>query len=156
MHGASSSTSNPSGVQGICPKGWHLPSSAEWSQMYSTAATEARNKFGNAQVPSGQDAFTLSGGCEWIQNGTAPSTYYYKPGDYYHIARNYSGFTAIPTGYARQRFSSNVEIQQTDFWTSQETNATYATYWQIYYGVGDFKTNKQEKRYGFSVRCVRD
>ena len=156
MHGASSSTSNPSGVQGICPKGWHLPSSAEWSQMYSTAATEARNKFGNAQVPSGQDAFTLSGGCEWIQNGTAPSTYYYKPGDYYHIARNYSGFTAIPTGYARQRFGCNVKIQQTDFWTSQETNATYATYWQINYGVGDFKTNKQEKRYGFSVRCVRD
>lgn len=156
MHGASSSTSNPSGVQGICPKGWHLPSSAEWSQLYSTAATEARNKFGNAQVPSGQDAFTLSGGCEWIQNGTAPSTYYYKPGDYYHIARDYSGFTAIPTGYARQRFSSNVKIQQTDFWTSQETSSTYATYWQINYGVGDFKTKKEEKRYGFSVRCVRD
>ena len=33
MHGASSSTANPSGVQGICPNGWHVPSDAEWSQL---------------------------------------------------------------------------------------------------------------------------
>ncbi len=29
MNGSASSTSNPSGVQGICPSGWHLPSDAE-------------------------------------------------------------------------------------------------------------------------------
>jgi hypothetical protein len=28
MAGASSSTANPSGVQGVCPSGWHLPSRA--------------------------------------------------------------------------------------------------------------------------------
>lgn len=27
------STSNPSGVQGICPVGWHLPSSSEWNEL---------------------------------------------------------------------------------------------------------------------------
>ena len=30
---AVSSSSNPSGVQGVCPDGWHLPSSAEWQQL---------------------------------------------------------------------------------------------------------------------------
>ena len=33
MHGVSSSSSNPSGVQGICPTGWHVPSDAEWIQL---------------------------------------------------------------------------------------------------------------------------
>ena len=27
------SAENPSGVQGICPDGWHVPSDAEWKQM---------------------------------------------------------------------------------------------------------------------------
>ncbi|MDR0515643.1 MAG: hypothetical protein LBH25_01200 [Fibromonadaceae bacterium] len=30
MDGKASSTANPSGVQGICPKDWHIPSLAEW------------------------------------------------------------------------------------------------------------------------------
>ena len=33
MHGAASSSANPSGVQGICPAGWHMPSDAEWTQL---------------------------------------------------------------------------------------------------------------------------
>ncbi len=31
MNGDSSSSSSPSGVQGLCPNGWHLPSDAEWN-----------------------------------------------------------------------------------------------------------------------------
>lgn len=33
MHGENGSSANPSGVQGICPAGWHVPSSAEWHQL---------------------------------------------------------------------------------------------------------------------------
>ena len=33
MGNSSSSSSNPSGVQGICPTGWHVPSDAEWTQL---------------------------------------------------------------------------------------------------------------------------
>jgi len=33
MDGAESSNDNPSGVQGICPPGWHLPSDAEWDEL---------------------------------------------------------------------------------------------------------------------------
>lgn len=32
MHGENSCSDNPSGVQGICPNGWHVPSDAEWFQ----------------------------------------------------------------------------------------------------------------------------
>lgn len=27
------STLNPSGIQGICPTGWHVPSDAEWTEL---------------------------------------------------------------------------------------------------------------------------
>ena len=33
MNGAESSDLIPSGVQGICPDGWHLPSDSEWKEM---------------------------------------------------------------------------------------------------------------------------
>lgn len=33
MNGDSSSNTNPSGVKGICPLGWHLPSDAEWMEL---------------------------------------------------------------------------------------------------------------------------
>jgi uncharacterized protein (TIGR02145 family) len=33
MNGEASSNSNPSGVQGACPSGWHIPSDAEWTEL---------------------------------------------------------------------------------------------------------------------------
>ena len=33
MDGEASSTTNPSGIQGVCPAGWHLPSDAEWTEL---------------------------------------------------------------------------------------------------------------------------
>lgn len=35
MAGSPGSTTNPSGVQGVCPNGWHLPSDEEWDQLKS-------------------------------------------------------------------------------------------------------------------------
>jgi uncharacterized protein (TIGR02145 family) len=33
MNGANESWLNPSGVQGVCPTGWHMPSEPEWNTM---------------------------------------------------------------------------------------------------------------------------
>jgi uncharacterized protein (TIGR02145 family) len=40
MNGSTSSTDNPSGVQGICPPDWHLPSDAEWTQLTEFVGSE--------------------------------------------------------------------------------------------------------------------
>jgi uncharacterized protein (TIGR02145 family) len=65
-----SSGSNPSGVQGICPKGWHVPSKAEWDQMISFAggAGTAGTKLKSPKlwppangVPTGTDEFGFAG-----------------------------------------------------------------------------------------------
>lgn len=41
MAGFPASVTNPSGVQGICPSGWHLPSDAEWTQLVDFAGGES-------------------------------------------------------------------------------------------------------------------
>ena len=43
MNGSASSEANPSGVQGVCPDGWHLPSDAEWTQLTSFVASNSDN-----------------------------------------------------------------------------------------------------------------
>lgn len=45
MNGADASSSNPSGVQGICPNGWHVPSNAEWEQFYNQGGLNSGSGF---------------------------------------------------------------------------------------------------------------
>ena len=57
MGGAPSSTANPSGVQGACPVGWHVPSSAEWTVLvdfaggFMTAGTKLKASTGWPKSP---------------------------------------------------------------------------------------------------------
>ena len=72
MNGASSSSTNPSGVRGVCPVGWHLPSNGEWTQLtdYVGGSSTAGRKF---KSQSG-----------WYDNGNGTDEY---------------GFSALPGGY---------------------------------------------------------
>ncbi|MCX7735431.1 MAG: hypothetical protein N2319_01845 [Candidatus Kapabacteria bacterium] len=40
LAGSNASMTNPSGVRGICPKGWHIPSKAEWEQLFANFGTD--------------------------------------------------------------------------------------------------------------------
>lgn len=42
MRGAAATNANPSGVQGVCPDGWHVPSFPEVKQMLDFLTTERR------------------------------------------------------------------------------------------------------------------
>lgn len=61
MNGSSSSTATPSGIQGICPSGWHLPSDAEWTELsdFLGGESEAAAKLKSA-VWEGGDRFSFS------------------------------------------------------------------------------------------------
>jgi uncharacterized protein (TIGR02145 family) len=79
MQGAGSSLTNPSGVSGICPAGWHMPSEAEWNVLARSVggsasagtklkATAGWNDFGNGvdefgfrALPGGRGGFWYVG-----------------------------------------------------------------------------------------------
>ncbi|RLD35332.1 MAG: hypothetical protein DRI73_02690 [Bacteroidetes bacterium] len=75
LNGAGSSTTNPSGIQGVCPDGWHMPSEAEWTPLtylhtttlkepgteHWLSPSESNNETGFTALGSGYRSF-YSGG----------------------------------------------------------------------------------------------
>ena len=147
MRGAPGSLVNPSGVQGACPTGWHVPSDAEWKQLemaagMSLSEAEDWNFRGNI-------AANLAGDTGWLPSDTANSA-----GDFNAPDRNVTGFSALPAGRFLNAY--NLFGSCAYFWTA--TNATNVTktcriVTSSYAGVDRIHTYAYN---GFSVRCVRD
>src|SRR5574344_137160 len=102
MNGEASSTTNPSGIQGVCPAGWHLPSDAEW--------TELTDYLGGASVAGGK--LKETGTTHWDSPNTG--------------ATNETGFTALPGGYRTNLgFFNNIGYHG-NWWSATESGATNA------------------------------
>lgn len=56
MNGASATNQNPSGVQGVCPAGWHVPSFSEWLELMTYVGVQTAGgslrllPFGTARI----------------------------------------------------------------------------------------------------------
>ncbi|HSQ42147.1 MAG TPA: FISUMP domain-containing protein [Fibrobacteraceae bacterium] len=126
MAGSESSEKSPSGVKGICPEGWHVPSSAEWDTLANYAGGED-----SAQIKL-QAVSTL-----WLTN-TGTDLY---------------GFSALPGG-SYDGSSFNYVGNSGYWWTATESFSTYAfaQLIQSYYTYA----NQSAKTSGFSLRCVQD
>lgn len=133
MAGSVSSTANPSGVQGVCPTGWHLPSDAEW--------TELSDYLGGESVAGGK--LKETGTTHWNSPNTG--------------ATNETGFTALPGGY-RLNTGTFYGIGNYGFWWSATENNTNNAWSRIMYYNYSYvlRVNGYDKELGFSVRCVRD
>jgi len=132
MDGEASSTTNPSGIQGVCPAGWHLPSDAEWTELtdYLGGTSDAGGKLKE------------TGTTHWNSPNTG--------------ATNETGFTALPGGY-RYDFGTFYYIGFYGYWWSaSEFNATSAWYRGMGYSNSNVGRDYYYKELGFSVRCLRD
>lgn len=147
MHGANSSDANPSGVQGVCPDGWHIPSDAEWNKMEAMLTEEDMTLDGWR----GDHAILLAGGGEgtWEAANAAG-----EPGDYSNELRNAVSFSALPAGTYTGSYQHIGEIAT--FWTCSTFHEP------MYWGRTIFahSTGVQRGPYNasmaVSVRCVCD
>ena len=130
---AVSSSANPSGVQGVCPTGWHLPSSAEW--------TELTNYLGGISVAGGK--LKETGTTHW----NTPNT----------DATNETGFSALPGGL---RYYSNGTFNymgaRGGWWSSTVYSSSYTWGRSVLYDDARVFFSNISKSYGYSVRCVKD
>jgi len=156
MHGTAGSNDMPSGVQGVCPTGWHVPSLREWDTLIAFVQTLPNatyydyHQIGYVHV--------MAGGCEW-EVATEGC-----PGHYISPVRNSSEFTAIPTGEAagifRYNKTDNHAPQAAFFWTSTAampfagSPQSYTV--EMYDGQSSIRKDDTYTLFGFSVRCVRD
>ena len=88
MRNSLESDSIPSGVQGICPIGWHVPSDAEWIAMTDYVANYHQEYLCNG---SNAKVFADSIGWRTSSNNCTPGNDSYT--------NNSTGFSARPAGY---------------------------------------------------------
>ena len=132
MNGAENSTANPSGVQGVCPSGWHLQRDAEW--------TELTDHLGGLGIAGGK--LKEVGTTHWSGPNTG--------------ATNESGFTALPGGSRNNSGLFDHLGDESNFWTTTSFVDTNAWSRNMLYDravvnrIGDYMGS------GASVRCVKD
>ncbi|MCF8366007.1 MAG: hypothetical protein K9H16_09510, partial [Bacteroidales bacterium] len=146
MQGAASSSNNPSGVKGVCPDGWHLPSDAEWTEL--------------TDYVSSQPEYLCNSNTSYIAKALAatsgwnPSTNTCAVGNDLE-ANNATGFAALPGGY----YYSGSYLSLGSFgnwWSCTQYPSTKAWSRPMYYYNGSVIRVFNNEARGFSVRCLRD
>ncbi len=148
VRGAASSESNPSGVQGVCPNGWHVPSDAEWDELanYCWSKSEyvcSSNKYVTKALSADHD---------WTASDLECA-----PG-YDQSTNNATGFNAQAEGFY-SGISGNYEGQGRCalFWGATGCDGcTYAYEHGYTYNGRSLGRSQGEKNVGYSVRCVKD
>ena len=140
-------------VQGICDKGWHLPSSDEIYELQDSAkdypaytAAWMNSGFRNLRTSIGWKESCTVGRSDGNADdaGNMENT-------------NGSGFSALPVGY---RYTDGRFIRcglEVGFWSSTEYKENYAVNILIecnFCGVWNYK--ESSKLFGFNIRCVKD
>lgn len=135
-----------SGVQGICPMGWHLPSDSEWKDLeiyLGISQTEVDNIGQRGNTEGGK--LKESGTAHW---------------EYENIgATNESSFTGLPSGARNhQNFDGGFyEIKLKGiWWLATEYNQTDAWSRYLFWSNAHIFRYRNSKSYGFSVRCIKD
>lgn len=116
--------------RGICPQGWHLPSSDEWSLLI--------DELGGSRVAGGLMK--------------CPSSLWESP---VYIPETDCGFSAMPAGSYTEEGYVNLGYDA-NFWSSTTFDRNMAWYCGIYSYNNNSLNGLDYKCYARSVRCVKD
>ena len=155
----------PSGVKGICPEGWHLPSAKEWQILSDYVASQLpvvkgegwMDDFGDWHYEDCKNVWSALAGLEgWGAYSDSSDP------DLANGPRNTFGFNAIPVGDyfpgVFQATDAHAWFWMTNYETSSYGNfGGYASLSNISYDLtisGSGKGSQSER--GHSVRCLKD
>ena len=151
MNGAVGNNENPSGVQGICPDGWHVPSAAEWTELEQFVNSIPHYRCGTG---SNSIAKALSAQTGWRTYSTSC-----VPGNA-QDANNATNFNAVPAGYWDGSVSNTGYYAAFSSTTVSTSCSNYHIGRYLYYSNSTFRTadcnNYCYDYYGQSVRGILD
>ena len=145
--GTTGSTAVPSGMQGICPIGWHVPSNGEFDKLVDFLHYDAQNICGTTVA---NVAKALASQENWGSSTTTCAV----GNDL--TSNNITLFTGQPSGYYNGSF---VELYTSvSFMTStQGDNSSYVTCRYLHKNYSTFNSGGgSHYQNGFSVRCVKN
>jgi uncharacterized protein (TIGR02145 family) len=127
------SAKNPALRKKLAPIDWHVPSEKEWTDLFNFLGgkTEAGGKMKSTDVSL------------WKKPNTA--------------ATNSSGFTGLPGGSRTGGYGFFFNIgMDGGWWCSSKLNATGALIRSLNFNNGEASNGSDNKKNGYSVRCIRD
>ena len=120
----------------LCPKGWHIPTDAEWTQLETYLGSNAGLKM--KSIGNSTDGTGL-----WGKYTNTEGT-------------NTSGFSGLPGG-GRNGDGTYASMGSLGFWWSSTEYNTYgAWYRSLSYSSSNVNRYYSGKKSGFSCRCARD
>jgi uncharacterized protein (TIGR02145 family) len=128
----------------VCPSNWHVPTDADWDVLIGFI-DEAYNP-----IPNGAQS-AIAGGKMKSISGWIPFTGV--------TSNNESGFSGLPGGY---RFNSTGVFFSIGYygnwWSSSGTGVDTgpALYRYLAYGNSNYYRQSSSKKFGYSVRCIKD
>jgi uncharacterized protein (TIGR02145 family) len=136
VQGSGSSSENPSGIQGVCPSGWHVPSYAEWQELRGFILS---NGFTGSTIGNALKA--TSG---WYDGGNGTDDF---------------GFSALPGGRfidwpSTTEYTGISELGR--WWTTDELNPGFGWCYGLRYNHSQFISSNTAREEAASVRCVKD
>jgi uncharacterized protein (TIGR02145 family) len=116
-------------IRGICPKGWHLPTQAEWNTLFTAVGGSST---------AGAKLKSTSG---WNCGGNGTDAY---------------SFSALPAGFRHNYGNFSYDGYYAYFWSSSEDDGDGAYGMFLDYNDDYGYLNYYYKYYGLSVRCLKD
>jgi len=124
----------------VCPKGWHLPSNAEWDKLYRFVDGDKGTKSPYKSETAGKYLKAKSG---WNKDGNGTDDY---------------GFSALPGGYGNSGGSFSGVGDYGSWWSTNEykSYSSSAYFRRMYYDYDYAYWTISNKSYLQSVRCLQD
>jgi uncharacterized protein (TIGR02145 family) len=144
VNGGVGSNSVPSGVQGACPDGWHIPSDEEWKVLERNLGMDEAEVSKTGWRNSGTAGGKLkeAGNAHWANPNTG--------------ADNSTGFAALPGGNRVGGGYFNYMPLSGSYWTCSEAGSIVAWLRHFYHTHDGVDRQNYQRRDGLSVRCVKN
>jgi uncharacterized protein (TIGR02145 family) len=141
---------DPSNPLKIAPKGWHVPSDAEWDTLQNYLIANGYNWDGTTM--GNKIAKSLAAQTDWYQclsDGVPCKD---------SLTNNRSGFSAFAGGYRQgsDGYSHFQSLQIVSYWWSEPYVASWGRYRYLNYSSSGLGKDVIDGRYGLSVRLVKD
>ena len=150
IHGSAHVMQNPATAQGVCPDGWHVPSTDEWTQLRTYLNSVGIYRCDGqtdalARALSSQDGWNIQ-----MQYTDACQPNYYMVGNH-----NYSDFSAMPAGGRNINYIGFFNMAT--FWSrTTGSDIMNAKAFNIYANDSQIHIEEHEKSDAYSVRCLKD
>lgn len=146
MGNSSSSATNPSGIQGICPDNWHVPSDAEWTQLTTYVSNQSQYVCGDNNT---YIARALADTINWNTSSNTCSV------GLELSSNNATGFSVLPAGY--HAFGGYHDFGSYAYFWSVTECYYFDTYSRsLRHNYAYVNRNATSRSGGLSVRCIRD